>query len=728
MSDYKNLTFRLVDTGLNLRDAPDVVGPGKWVRLSNVGTPQEALISTRDGLFLFANIGFFPIHTIRRVGGGTILVGMGTGLSTQAVAIAVGGFSGNPLSFIPFKPIGASETWTYIGDSLQLKKFHEDGSYFQWGIDAPTAATTAVLSGAGDLDTTVAGAIAYDWRVTYASARTGAESNPSPESSFFISGAGVAAFVSVAPSTDPQVDQVRFYRRGGVITDQWRLVGTVVNNPTLLTIDFYDRTADSAIIFAAPLPQDKFRPFTSVDSSGVTAYGVPLPYLAGPILGKYILATGDPHRPGYLYWTNPEDPDSADSDNNIQITAPIEPLIGILSYNGQPFVYSRDNMYAIDFGVQGITFTGRKTAFGRGAAGPWAACVGPQIFVCSQDGIYRTSGEDPGVSITEDSIRPLFNGKLVEDFYPINFERPEEIRLFFVGQNLHFVYRDTNTTISPIGIMRHLVWSSLYERWHSSFEIADTTRSLYGDENQSQTKLIVGGATGSLFVQSTNLTHDTGVGIVVTAQTGFIDFGMPQTYKELGNLILDADPADSIITITPLINNTSTTLPPLTVTGNGRQKFALTLGDAYVHSVAFRFSWTPLSLTTSPKVYQFELLWRPDEEGLRHWEFPPTAHGLSGWQIVRDGYLTLRSTSDVSFTVDIDGTTYPVIFRTSSNTGGLKKKLYFDVPPVKGKLFQWQVNANADFRIYGQDCEIRTKSWNTNLGYQLVSPFAKVEA
>lgn len=730
MSDYQNLTFRLVDAGLNLRDAPDAIGQAKWVRLANVGTPQEALISTRDGLVLYATLGFEPIHTIRRIGPVTLLFGMGNGITTQSTSITTTGFSGNPLTFIPFKPIGSSETWTYIADSAQMRKLHDDGTYFQWGIDPPTVATTAILSGAGGLDTSVSGAVAYDWRVTYASARTGAESNPSPQSSFFISGAGVAALVSVPPSTDPQVTEVRFYRRGGVITDQWRLSGTAVNNPALLTIDYLDARPDEDIIFATPLPQDKFRPFTSVDAAGVTAFGVPLPYAAGPVLGKYIIACGDPHRPGYLYWTNPEDPDTASAANNIQVTAPTEPLIGILVYNGQPFAYTRDNLYAIDFGVQEITFTGRKTSFGRGAVGPWAACAGPWIFVCSQDGIYRTTGDDPGSSITEDSLRPLFHGKRVDDFYPINFAgAPNDIRLFFVGQDLHFIYRDTNFGVGvPNGRLQHLVWSSIYERWESSVELADITRSLYGDENQSVTRLILGSETGSVFFQKPDLTSDGGTGIIVTAQTGYMDFGIPQTYKELGNLIVDADPAGLTLTVTPIFNGDPNQLgAPMTITGTGRQKFAFSLGDVYVHSVAFRFGWTTAG-TAVPKVYQFDVLWRPDEEGIRHWEFPPTSYGLSGWQMVRDGYITARSSAEIELFCEVDGVRYPIPFRGSSNTNGGKRKLYFNFPPIKGKLFAWRMESDADFRLYGEDCEIRTKSWNTSLGYQLVSPFAKVSA
>jgi hypothetical protein len=721
LSDYRNLTYRLIDGGLNLRDAPDLVGQAKWVRLANVGTPQEGGISQRAGTDLIATTDpTTPLHSIRRLDADTLILGHGARLSTQAATLVLSGLSGNILSIIPFKPIGASEAWAYIGDSARMLKVNADGSVFQWGIDAPTGGTTLVIDGSGGLDTTVADAAVYDWIVTYASSRTGAESNGSPASTFSASGSAFAVLVSAAPSTDPQVDEIRFYRRGGVLFDEYRLSGTAVNNPALATITYRDARADSEIVLAELLPTTKFRPFPSVDANGVTAYGVHVPYLDGPGFGRYIFGVGDVLRPGYVYWTNPEDPDTADVTNNVQVTAPTEPLIGIKIFNGIPYTISRDNLYAIDPGVAANSFVGRKTTFGRGTVSPSGWCVGPVLFVCSNDGIYKTTGEDPGMSITEDSLRPLFHGYAVEDYAPIDFTASQFIRLYWAGQDLHFLYRDTD------GGRQHLVWSSIYERWQASVESAITDIAVYADENSPEGAVFFGGLDGSLYQRNVNAFADGGNSFVATARTGFTDFGMPQTFKEIGNIILDADPAGLTITITPILNNDPTqTLTPFTVTGNGRQKFSFPFDDIYVHSIAFQFSWTSQA-SVRPRIFQFDLLWRPDEEGIKHWEFPATSHGLSGWQSLRDGYITVRSVAELTMTVMIDGQKVaPLTFRGSSNTSGDRRKLYFDAPPLKGKIFQYEIDSPEDFRLYGEDCELRLKSWNTNLGYQLVSPFVK---
>ena len=198
--------------------------------------------------------------------------------------------------------------------------------------------------------------------------------------------------------------------------------------------------------------------------------------------------------------------------------------------------------------------------------------------------------------------------------------------------------------------------------------------------------------------------------------------GMPHTLKEYGNLILDVDPKGNTITVTPYINAEQTALAAQTVTGTGRQKFSLSLSDTFSYSIAIDLAW---SGSTSPIIYQMDLLWRPDEEVVQHWEFPETTHGLVGWQHLRDGYLTVRSGATLTFTITVDGTALTPVFINSSNTSGAKRKVYFQMPPHKGKVFKYEINSSAGFRLYGDECEVRAKPWITSLGYSLVTPFAQ---
>lgn len=710
MSDYRNLTYRFIDMGLNLSATNDKLVEGKWIRLKNVNSQQEAGVGTRDGRSLQITTPVTgPVHTIKRIGSTTLLIGVGSSIYRNGTLIG-GGFSGRPLFPIPTRPPLSSTTWTYIADGTQLKKVKEDGSFYKWGITAPTNGAVISVVGSGNLDSSVAGGSVYDWRYTYYSTATGSESNPSP-----VVG-GIAAIarqgnISVTASVDPQVDQIRVYRRGGANpTDVWRFSVSGPNASGTIT----DNNADSVIALFNKLLLDNDVPFTSIDGSGNTLTEVPLPYAAGPFVGKYILATGDPNRPGYVYWTNSERPDSASTANNLQVTSPTEPLIGCLIYSALPYVFSREDLYLLDFGGPNAlpTFTPRKTPTGLGAVGPRAFCVGDMIYFVNRRGVYKTDGQSAPVCISEEAIRPLFQGITVSNFSPIDLSQSDAIRLCYTGELLHFFYIDT------LGATQHLTWSTIYTRWKSVSVTGLDTTVAYLDENQTSTKILFGASDANVYLSDPSQTTDNGTIISCNIRTGQESFSAPQTFKEFGNVILDADPQGGTITITPYLNYEGSSLATFTASGTGRQKFPFTLSDTFAYSLGFDFTWTG-----NAKIYQLDTLWRMDEEALTHWEYPPYANETIGWMHVRDAYIALRSTAVVTLTVEVDGIpyTYPI-----PTTNGLKSKPHVNLSPVKGKLFRYSLDSSLPFRVYGEESEIRAKSWNTKLGYQLSSPFIRL--
>lgn len=752
MSDYQTLPFRLVDIGLNLRDAVDKVPQGKWVRLTNCRSTQEALLATRAAIqILFTLPNFPPIHTIRRLNQDILVVGAGTQIFGNASEYVIPttdpatgnaiALSGEPLGMVPYRPELSTDPWMYVADSGMMLKLDPSGRAFKWGITPPSQAPIATVSSAGGLSTAVPGAVAYTWEITYYSTLTGAESDGSPESNS-LSGTSFRAQVVGRGSRDPQVDKVRLYRLGGTNISTRRFVEEV-DNPGDADVTFFDANADSVVAVNKPIPTTNLVPFTSVDGQGNTVLEAPMPFIAGPFLGKYIFACGDPNRPGFLYWTNSESPDAASSANNVQVTSPAEPLIGLLLFGSLPYVFSRDNLYAIDFGQAGITFRGRLTACGRGLSSPWAFAVGDFIYFLSQDGIYRTTGETQAESITNDALRPIFQGLAVSGFEPVDYNADQAFRLFYAGQELHFLYQDTS------GVQQHLFWHSEIQRW-KKLQFAAPPSVIYTDENQVHVHMLIGSTNGAVY----HLDHDSpasgfdeiasttiipqpgGAGdpvfgqyqtasgsvieepIEVNARTGSLDFDAPGSFKEFGGAIVDVDlTGGGIITLTPYLNAEASNLTPQVVSGTGRQKVFLSLEDTYAYSIAYDISWTEIA-----KMYQFEILWRMDEQAIKHWEFPETSHGLSGWQQVRDAYFALRSNADVTLTLEVDGRSYTF---TLPSTSGARRKVYAPLRGVKGKVFRWKLDSTDVFRLYGEDCEVRTKIWNSALGYELVSPFRK---
>ena len=101
--------------------------------------------------------------------------------------------------------------------------------------------------------------------------------------------------------------------------------------------------------------------------------------------------------------------------------------------------------------------------------------------------------------------------------------------------------------------------------------------------------------------------------------------------------------------------------------------------------------------------------------------FHQTAHGLTGYQHVRDAWLTYNSTVPVTLTVTVDGTAYAYSLPT---TAGLDREVYLVCQPVKGRLFGYTLSATQPFRLYPDECRVRIGPWGLADGYQVLRPFA----
>lgn len=651
---------------------------------------------------------------IRRLSTDVLAIGAGTQIFRNNTPYPTGGYSGNPVTSVLYKPVTATSPWLFIGDSNQLRKIRDDGKDFQWGILAPQQAAGASSTGTGGLNTNAAGAVTYDYRYTYANSETQDESNPSPINPTGLIAVNTNAAVTVQASPDPQVDTINLYRRGGTLGSNWIFTISGPNaDGTIL-----DGNTDSALITNNSLLLDNDVPFTSLDDKGNAIQQVPLPYIFGPFIGNYILAVGDPNRPGYLYWTNSQRPNSASTANVLQITNPSEPLLGGFIYQGAPYIFSKDNLYVVDYGGPNAVpvFSYRKTPIGMGTVGPFAFAVGPLIYFVSKDGIYETDGASVPVSITDQTLRPIFNGVTTEGLAALDPTQVNSIRLAYMGLEVHLFYTGVD------GNTYHLYYHTVYKRWQQESPNGFSEAMGYQDENQSSLNRLFGGSDGRVYLASG--TTDNGQPINWEVRTGSVDpYSTPQTLKEFGNIILDGDTGTNTVTVTPYLNAEASSLNPFTFSSNGlgRLKFPNTLTDTYGYTIAFDLAGSGTST-----IYQFDLLCHQDTSPVTHWEYPESSHYQFGWMQVRDMYLALRSTANITMTITVDGVpyTYPV-----PPTGGAKQKVHIWLSPIKGRVFKYaldSVDPTQPFRLYGGDCEVRVKQWNTNLGYNLVSPFREV--
>ncbi len=145
------------------------------------------------------------------------------------------------------------------------------------------------------------------------------------------------------------------------------------------------------------------------------------------------------------------------------------------------------------------------------------------------------------------------------------------------------------------------------------------------------------------------------------------------------------------------------------------------------------YSWTPVIthfmrvapfLNSVPwKFYDIEWIWQPEPELAENWVTQPTTHGLPGYKHIRDGFISLRSTTSSTLVLAVDGVNY---LYTIPSTGGEKRKLHLMFSPVKGKEIQYSLVNSAGARLYKEDCEFKIKPWGSTDPYLTVKPFGEV--
>lgn len=449
------------------------------------------------------------------------------------------------------------------------------------------------LTGGYGPDTVQPGAQQLDWRYTNYDPRTGAESNGSPTMVVpnLIDSRRQRVAVTPAGYGDGNVRQ-RFYRRGGAIIDNWYFEGVNASDGGV----FDDTLADDALTASATLPIDHFQPVPTIDANGNTVLAQPVAALWGPIQGM-LLACGDPHRPGHLYWSLPDSPDHWSASSNIEICPPSEELMNGDLVGTQAFVFSRERLYLLypDFaGAASVSYTPSQCK--RGIPGRQAFCVGPGgiYFVAQNEGIFVTQG-GPEEWISRD-IDPIFQGGTTPryGYLPIDWAVTDALRLTSIDNSIYFLYQDT------AGNRQVLIYNSLLKFWRNySFG-----RALAMVEGREEPVLLLGGLNqGKTY--SLSGTSDDGVAITGTARTGSLS-GARREEKLIGDQILDADRNGCTLSVQNFLNEEAVANVPVSVTqGVGRTRYVLdAFGDEpqRAHSIATELTWS--SLFGVPTLYQ----------------------------------------------------------------------------------------------------------------------------
>ena len=207
----------------------------------------------------------------------------------------------------------------------------------------------------------------------------------------------------------------------------------------------------------------------------------PLPYLWGPTDNvSFFFGVGDPLRPGTLYWSKGNNPDSAPDTNQQDVTSPSEPLQNGCIVNGIGLVMSTErgfliypnffNALATVQGTVGATWTLQESISTRGLYIPKAICVdgGGNVFFRAKDGIMHSPGGQGARSITDDDIYNLFPHEGFKPqpvtrgaytIYPPDDTKPKFQHMECANGYVYYDYLDVN------GFYRTLVYDIQAKGW-----------------------------------------------------------------------------------------------------------------------------------------------------------------------------------------------------------------------------------------------------------------------
>lgn len=341
--------------------------------------------------------------------------------------------------------------------------------------------------------------------------------------------------------------------------------------------------------------------------SSPTLMGQPLPILFGPYgggeTGIFMFGLGSPQQPGILFWTKGNNPDSAPTGNQLEITSPSEQLVTGCIYDGRAYVFTSERMYLINRNFDGPSdFVAQEVPGGKGALSRWGIAVGDKIYYIARDGIYETIGGEPKC-ITDTALYNLFVHEVGDDHAsdetfgvaPPSYTYIDAMKLSYFNGFLYFIYKQST------GVYNVLIYDTKRESW-----IQDITTprmaAYYGIEGKSIYGMILGGVDGKLYSLINDL-EDNGTNFTARVFTRFEDLGDPRIQKLVRDIVFDYDRAGETVTAKVYINNDSTTAVATFIlsTGTGRQQTVLDLNSGagfLARTIALELTWGATSHST----------------------------------------------------------------------------------------------------------------------------------
>ncbi len=458
-----------------------------------------------------------------------------------------------------------------------------------------------------------------------------------------------------------------------------------------------------------------------------------LPYVWGPDENGTVFAAGDPLRPGFVYFSKSNNPDSAPDKFNLEITPPSEPILGGEIIDGLCMVASSHRWWALypNFGGS-PRYQKVQRAIPRGLAAPYARCSdGKNIYICATDGIWIATDQS-GKSLTDDDLRDLFPHEGVDGhdivyagktIYAPDYKYAANFRLSFCKGYLYFDYLDSNAT------QRTLVLDTTKPKtpWVVD-EYADPISVHYwleGPQDNLTTPaafssvLVMGDSNGFVFLQ-VDRENDNHVPIDGVISTFEFNGGDVRADMLWGDAFLDSIP-ECGITVTPISDRVASGASTSITASTSRQRSVVKASGIEKKTLGILIEWTDDFdyVTTVPtKLFAWQPLHQPIPIKIYQWKTQGTNFGLQGYMHIPWIVAAYKSTQAVSLVITVyDGTSPSTI--TLPSTSGAYKKIQFPLSFNKGLLYFFQATSTEPWTPYFDAWEVPVGMWGRSQPYLL---------
>lgn len=445
-----------------------------------------------------------------------------------------------------------------------------------------------------------------------------------------------------------------------------------------------------------------------------TLLGQPLPIIFGPYgggsTGVFMFGLGAGQQPSTLFWTKGNNPDSAPTANQLEITSPSEPLMTGCMYNGRAYAFSSDRMFEINPNFGGVSdFIAQEVPNARGCYSRWGVAVGEKIYFLARDGIYETSGSIP-TSITDKTLYNLFaheagTGTIIsseiQGITLPDWSDPDSMKLSYHAGFLYFTYQDSSN------VWATLVYDIKREAWFNE-SASPTIVAHYGVEGKSLI-FLGGGSDGKLYNVTSSSSDGNGV-FTSTILTGFNGMEDTRGQKLFRDILLDINTVSGG-TVTVKVykdGDLNTILQTFTITPNTLRSSPLILdlnsGAGYLaRNIALEISWN----TSDVRLFEWHPSWISKNEKIESRFTDWTDAGIPGDKRVM-GFLLDADTFNVAKSIQLqyDGGTLGETYTITHN--GQKRIAYAITSPFNAKLLR--ISPQDEIPWYLENIEWITES------------------